>query len=246
MTISNKLAKLYGRFRNSKPAADDSHSKEGTLSGDNSQDGQAKSGRLSPDHNEKTQPIDRNLHTESKYGRVEDPSVPPWPAVCYLRVSFGSEADAVEGSGFLFSESMVITAAHNLCALNEEGKRVRPTKILVKLGNSNATYPAKRAKDDPRYADCRIDTKYADFLEQIWKDEPTASDAAIAELGEFKSYHDYGAVLLADEIKLVPPFFFQVHGIAPRDPCWDRPLFCSGYPAPSSPLALLGGSGVLT
>ena len=160
---------------------------------------------------------------------VADPTVEPWCAVCYIESTFeGGEIE--HGSGFLISPKMVLTAAHNLCQLDKDGKRMGAHQVLVRLGSPPGS------KQKPAVAARFVyDKRYADNLEQQWNSELSKTHSSEREMKavelEDPSYYDYGAIFLDEELTPKPGFVFKVRGTDPDDPGWDEPLTCAGYPA---------------
>ena len=156
---------------------------------------------------------------------VDDATTKPWCAVCYIESTF-DDRKIERGSGFLISPKMIITAAHNLCQLDKDGKRTAARHILVRRGNIQNAAVATRFVYDKRYAD---------DLEQRWHSQLDGTDTAdlqrTAVEFEDPSYFDYGAIFLDEEFTPKPVFVFTVLGTGPDDPHWDEPLTCAGYPA---------------
>jgi V8-like Glu-specific endopeptidase len=160
---------------------------------------------------------------------VVDPTAKPWCAVCLIQSTFaGGEIE--HGSGFLISPKMLLTAAHTLCQLDKEGKRMPARQILVRLGS------APGSKQKPALATRFVyDKRYADYLEQQWNSEQAKTNSSERQMKavelEDPSYYDYGAILLDEELTPEPAFVFKVRGTDPDDPGWDGALTCAGYPA---------------
>ncbi len=160
---------------------------------------------------------------------VADPATKPWCAVCFIESTFG-ENEKEHGSGFLISPKMVLTAAHNLCRLDDDGKRMAARQIAIRLGNIADT------KQKPLIATRFVyDKRYADDLEQQENSasEKTNSSERPMKKVEFEdpSCYDYGVIFLDEEFAPKPVFVFKVRGTEPDDSNWDKPLMCAGYPA---------------
>jgi V8-like Glu-specific endopeptidase len=164
---------------------------------------------------------------------VADPTKKPWPAVCHLQSTYVFEdgKEVRHGTGFLISETTVITAAHNLCTL-KGGKPVEPTHVTATLGGSTIAIPARGRTYDPRYAD--FSQKLYTTSQLIRQNKLT--DPQIVEFRQKQaasddpSYYDYGAVFLDDTVQPRPGYCFKLRGTDIGDPLWDKPLNCAGYP----------------
>src|SRR5262245_57819805 len=118
---------------------------------------------------------------------VADPATKPWCAVCFIESTFGeNENEKEHGSGFLISPRMVLTAAHNLCQLDKNGKRMAARQIVIRLGNI-----ADREQKPIVATRFVYDKRYADDLEQ---QEKTNSSKPRMRAVEFEdpSCYDYG------------------------------------------------------
>ena len=170
---------------------------------------------------------------KQQHNLVEDPKVKPWSAICYLRSSFVGENEkgVTHGTGFLISDTTVITAAHNLCKLSDEGT-TKPQKITITLAGNASEAIATRFDYDPRYPE---------FLELLQKNNKLIKSNQLTEKEvqdiknkfhafEDPGYYDYGAIFLDKPLEPKPDFFFKLRGADTRDPLWDRPMVCAGYP----------------
>jgi len=154
---------------------------------------------------------------------VADPATKPWCAVCFIESTFG-ENEKEHGSGFLISPRMVLTAAHNLCQLDDNGKRMAARQIEIRLGNLADS--GQKPIVATRFV---YDKRYADDLEQ----QETNSSGPRMRAVQFEdpSCYDYGVIFLDKEVVPKPVFVFKVRGTEPDDSNWDKPLMCAGYPA---------------
>jgi V8-like Glu-specific endopeptidase len=207
MKFASKLAKF---FRDNRSTTDTAESKHATDNKD------------ATDSKHATDNKDATAVTESKYGPVEHPTAKPWSAVCHLKTHFGDD-DTSDGTGFLISETMVITAAHNLCRFSK-GKIIEP--IMMSIRPASQTDPEPDPPIPSSNYKIRSDPKYADCLRAQAKAEPKSPEWLHYQ--EIKSYYDYGAILLDAGIRK-PGFLFQVRGTEPNHQDWDKSLACTGY-----------------
>ena len=143
---------------------------------------------------------------------VPDPIATPWCAVYFIESKF-PDGSTEQGSGFLISPKMMLTAAHNLCGLHAKTKKgMAANQISVYLSNT----PGSRPITATRFV---YDKRFLDNLEHrlnSGSNEKTNSSERQVNAVEFEdpSYYDYGAIFLDEELTPKPGFFFRVvrHG----------------------------------
>jgi V8-like Glu-specific endopeptidase len=239
---ANRPAAVAAESRRATDATDSKHATAPTESKQAIAETESKRGTVAPESAHAT-----DSGTESKYGRVPDPTAGPWSAVCYLRMDFGDPDGPINGSGFLISDTIVITAAHNLCQIRR-GTTVEPKRLAISKNNeapvvvrhSNLRTPTDGVRDFymPRYPSVFAEHLKAQATtefhsEKWWRHE------------ELIRCCDYGAILLDIGITPRPAFLFQFRSMEPKDPFWDKPLVCTGFAldAAISKFALFYGMG---
>ena len=165
---------------------------------------------------------------------ITDTTIGPWSAICILKSFFADPEDNAVGTGFLISETMVITAAHNIRALDAKGRSYKPGSVSLALGSGT---PFKATQTV-------VAEQFTANMEKLWaaKNE-NAPVAEIDTLIELRDYHDYGAILLDSPVRPAPSFLFQARGTEPEDALWGKPLVCAGYKGPDSKERLYRSKG---
>jgi V8-like Glu-specific endopeptidase len=219
MNFTSRLARFFSckqPSRDSAPSgAADSRRASGTAGATTSKDatGQTATSATATESRHATLATEadaRALATESKYGWVDDTTARPWSAICHLQIRFSKTEEPIHASGFLFSETMVVTAAHNL---RKRGIATAPTSISIRVGKHDPI-PLKGAPDLSA-------SDYHIRYHSLFADLEADSDR--------RSYYDYGVILLRHPIKPRPSFLFALSGLEPDDERWNRPLVCAGY-----------------
>jgi V8-like Glu-specific endopeptidase len=165
---------------------------------------------------------------------VQDPTAKPWSAICHLKSTYSEEDEkgVANGTGFLISDTTVITAAHNLCKLNRNGERIEPKSITVTLAGNAGQCTATRFTYDTRYAEFE-ELQYKNILLKRNKKLTKEEIALIKErfyAFEDPGYYDYGAIFLDKALAPKPDFFFKLRGTDTSNPLWDKTFVCAGYP----------------
>src|SRR5262245_3044181 len=130
MALSNKLAKIYGLFRDNKRTSDNASATEGKHGTEATVGKHAEEAATGEPAADSMASQDAADSTSSKFGWVDNTAISPWSAICHLTIHF-SKTDKIEATGFLFSDTIVVTAAHNL---RRRGKTTAPVSISIKLG----------------------------------------------------------------------------------------------------------------
>lgn len=168
---------------------------------------------------------------------VDDTTQVPWPAVCALRSHFRGEtekgtvaSDTTQGTGFFFSDTTVITAAHNLWK-NVDGSVLQAHTIEIKLTNASGwkrfALKSPNVKDANPNFEPKYDPQYVTYLEAQAKTNRKSDEWH--KFDDLMSYIDFGAILLSTRLVPAPKFFFKISGTTPEDSCWDKPLVSTGY-----------------
>jgi V8-like Glu-specific endopeptidase len=247
MTVSSKFRRIF--LGHSKSKDESSTSKQGRARGqaaNGSQDNGRGAGAGSSQADDSSaarlavfySPLfgTEDERAQRQHKLVQDQMTSPWSAICHIRSTFtdDNEKGETNGTGFLINDTTAITAAHNLCRVQKD-RSITPDSITLSLaGNAGQRIATRLSRDTVG--------KYAalEQLRQKNKEQIRSGGLTSKEIADIKErfeafedpyYYDYAAIFLDQPVEPKPNFFFKLRGADVRDPIWDRPLVCAGYPS---------------
>ncbi len=164
---------------------------------------------------------------------VPDPTARPWSAICHLQSNYSDDESksTTNGTGFLISDTTVLTAAHNLCWV-KNGRKIEPRSLTVTLaGKAHPPVTPPNFASEPRFAAMKALQERNKELIRSPKLTREEKDNILARFSAFEDpyYYDYGVIFLDKPLEPKPDFFFKLRGADAHDPLWERPLTCAGF-----------------